>query len=252
MIPGFPASKDGRFAMGMNAPDRARKICEMFGAIAGRYDNLNHFLSANMDRRWRRICAREVRRRLAVAVPGILDVGCGTGDLSLAFSSLGPVTGCDFCQPMLRLGADKIRRSGLNRSVALLGADALMLPFADASFDAVVSAFVLRNLADIDLGLREMRRVLRPGGVMAVLEFGMPRMPILASLYRFYFLRVLPVFGKILSGTEGPYGYLPASVQAFPPAEALKEKAGRAGFQNVEFKLLTAGIAVLLMGDAGN
>ena len=125
-----------------------------------------------------------------------------------------------------------------------------MLPFADASFDVVVSAFVLRNLADIDLGLREMRRILRPGGVMAVLDFGMPRMPVLAPLYRFYFLRVLPKLGKMISGVEGPYGYLPASVQSFPPAEMLKEKAEQAGFQNVEFKLLTAGVAVLLLGSA--
>ena len=235
----------------MSDQDKSRRVRDMFGLIAGRYDFLNHFLSANIDRRWRNICLREVRRRILVPVPGILDVGCGTGDLSLAFSGLGPVTGCDFCQPMLRIGVDKVRKSRLKRPVVLLGADALMLPFADSSFDVVVSAFLLRNLADIDLGLREMRRMSRPGGVMAVLEFGMPRLPVLASLYRFYFLRVLPKLGKIISGVEGPYGYLPASVQDFPPAETLKLKAEQAGFCNVEFQLLTAGIAVLLLGNAG-
>ena len=153
---------------------------------------------------------------------------------------------------MLCVGASKVMHSSLRRPVALLEADALMLPFADASFDVVVSAFVLRNLADIDRGFREMRRILRPGGVMSVLDFGMPRMPVLAPIYRFYFLRVLPKLGKIISGVEGPYGYLPASVQSFPSAETLKEKAERAGFQNVEFKLLTAGVAVLLLGDAGS
>ena len=235
----------------MSDQDKSRKVRDMFGAIAGRYDFLNHFLSANIDRRWRKICVREVRARTPVPVPRILDIGCGTGDLSLAFSGLGPVIGCDFCHPMLRIGAGKIMRSRLSRPVALLGADALMLPFADASFDVVVSAFVLRNLADIDGGVREMRRILRPGGVMSILEFGMPRMPVLAPIYRFYFLRVLPKLGKIISGVEGPYGYLPKSVQSFPSAETLKEKAELAGFQNVEFKLLTAGVAVLLLGSAG-
>ncbi len=236
----------------MSDQDKSRKVRDMFGAIAGRYDFLNHFLSANIDRRWRKICVREVSGRIPVAVPRILDVGCGTGDLSLAFSGLGPVIGCDFCHPMLRIGAGKVMRRSLSQSVALLGADALMLPFADASFDVVVSAFVLRNLADIDRGLREMRRILRPGGVMSVLDFGMPRTPVLAPIYRFYFLRVLPKLGKIISGIEGPYGYLPASVQSFPSAETLKEKAELAGFQNVEFKLLTAGVAVLLLGSAGS
>ncbi|HTY63014.1 MAG TPA: ubiquinone/menaquinone biosynthesis methyltransferase [Acidobacteriota bacterium] len=237
-------------AQGVNDQDKSRRVRDMFGTIAGRYDFLNHFLSANIDRRWRKICVREVSRRISVPSPRILDVGCGTGDLSLAFSGVGPVIGCDFCHPMLRIGADKVRRSSLRRPVALLGADALMLPFANASFDVVVSAFVLRNLESLDGGLREMRRILRPGGVMGVLDFGMPRSPVLAPLYRFYFLRVLPKLGKVISGVEGPYGYLPASVQSFPSAEALKDKAEQAGFQDVQFKLLTAGVAVLVFGNA--
>jgi demethylmenaquinone methyltransferase/2-methoxy-6-polyprenyl-1,4-benzoquinol methylase len=237
---------------GMSDHDKSRRVRDMFGAIAGRYDFLNHFLSANIDRHWRKICVREVSERIPVSAPRILDVGCGTGDLSLAFSDLGPVIGCDFCHPMLRVGANKVMHSSLSRPVALLEADALMLPFADASFDVVVSAFVLRNLVDIDRGLQEMRRILRPGGVMSVLDFGMPRLPVLAPIYRFYFLQVLPKLGKIISGVEGPYGYLPASVQSFPSAETLKEKAELAGFQNVEFKLLTAGVAVLLLGNAGS
>jgi demethylmenaquinone methyltransferase / 2-methoxy-6-polyprenyl-1,4-benzoquinol methylase len=220
----------------------------MFGSIAGRYDFLNHLLSANIDRRWRDICVREVGTRSRVPVPKVLDIGCGTADLSLCFSRLGPVVGCDFCQPMLQVGTQKIARVNHRQPVFLLGADALALPFADASFDIVVSAFVLRNLADIDRGLREMRRVLRPGGVMGVLEFGMPTIPILGTLYRWYFLFVLPRLGRLISGVKGPYGYLPESVQAFPPAEELKMKAGHAGFVDVEAKLLTGGIAVLLMG----
>jgi demethylmenaquinone methyltransferase / 2-methoxy-6-polyprenyl-1,4-benzoquinol methylase len=222
----------------------------MFGAIAGRYDFLNHFLSANIDRRWRQICVEELGKKIGTVRPRILDVGCGTADFSLAFSGLGPVIGCDFCHPMLQIGAHKIASNNRRPAISLLEADALALPFADASFDVVVSAFVLRNLADIDRGLQEMRRVLRPGGLLGILEFGMPRIPLLGALYRWYFLRILPKAGKLLSGVDGPYGYLPASVQAFPPVEALQGKIERAGFADAEYRLLTAGIAFLLMGKA--
>jgi demethylmenaquinone methyltransferase/2-methoxy-6-polyprenyl-1,4-benzoquinol methylase len=230
--------------------DKSRKVRDMFGSIAGRYDFLNHFLSANFDRQWRRVCVQEIKKRVPVPRPMILDVGCGTADLSLAFCGLGPVVGCDFCHPMLRIGAHKIAAIDRSLPVFLLEADALVLPFAEATFDIAVSAFVLRNLADIDLGLREMRRVLRPGGTLGILEFGMPRIPVLATLYRLYFLRILPKVGKMVSGEDGPYGYLPTSVQAFPPVEELKKKVEHAGFEKVEHRLLTAGIAILLMGSA--
>jgi demethylmenaquinone methyltransferase/2-methoxy-6-polyprenyl-1,4-benzoquinol methylase len=127
----------------------------------------------------------------------------------------------------------------------------MALPFAANSFDVAVSAFVLRNLADMDVGLREMRRVLRPGGVVGILDFGMPRISLLAALYRFYFLRILPKIGKVVSGVDGAYGYLPESVRVFPPAERLKEAMERAGFVKVEYRKLTAGIAVLVVGNAG-
>jgi demethylmenaquinone methyltransferase/2-methoxy-6-polyprenyl-1,4-benzoquinol methylase len=148
---------------------------------------------------------------------------------------------------MLSVAAKKTARNGGNR-IFLVGADALKLPFADNFFDIVVSAFVLRNLADIDESLREMMRVLRPGGVMGFLEFGMPRNPILTAIYRWYFVRVLPRLGKLVSGIDGPYGYLPASVQSFPPAEVLKKRVASVGFTDVEARLLTAGIAVLVIG----
>jgi demethylmenaquinone methyltransferase/2-methoxy-6-polyprenyl-1,4-benzoquinol methylase len=230
--------------------DKARRVCDMFGTIAGRYDFLNHFLSANVDRRWRRICVREVEKRNAVPNPKILDLGCGTADLSIAFSGLGPVIGCDFCEPMLHVGSGKIAAAAFSKRIFLIGADALALPFADASFDIVVSAFVLRNLADIESGFQEARRVLRPGGLLGVLDFGMPRIPILTPIYRIYFQRILPRIGKIFSGVEGPYGYLPDSVKAFPPVERLKEIAEGSGYNNVEYRLLTGGIAILLTGRA--
>jgi demethylmenaquinone methyltransferase / 2-methoxy-6-polyprenyl-1,4-benzoquinol methylase len=233
-----------------NPSDKSLKVRNMFGAIACRYDFLNHLLSANIDRRWRHICVRELEKRIETARPVILDVGCGTADLSIAFSKLGPVIGCDFCHPMLRVGAHKIVAHARRFPISLLGADALVLPFAASSFDVVVSAFVLRNLTDIDLGLQEMRRVLRPGGLLGILDFGMPRIPLIAPFYRWYFYKILPKVGRLISGVDGPYGYLPDSVQAFPPAEDLKIRVEHAGFNNAEYRLLTTGIAILLMGRA--
>lgn len=231
--------------------NKSRHVRDMFGAIARRYDFLNHFLSANVDRRWRKICVREIERKNTVPDPRILDLGCGTADLSIAFSRLGAVVGCDFCYPMLRIGAKKISRCHCSEKVVLTGADALALPFANASFDVVVSSFVLRNLTDIESGFREARRVLRPGGLLGILDFGMPRNPVLAPFYRIYFQKILPRIGRIVSGVEGPYGYLPDSVQAFPTVEKLKDLAEDAGYRDVDYKLLTGGIAILLVGRAG-
>ncbi len=230
--------------------DKSIRVRTMFGAIAGRYDFLNHFLSANIDRSWRQTCVLEVEKRISSVDPDILDVGCGTADLSLALSRLGPVIGCDFCQPMLRIGSDKAADNKNCHPISLLSADALALPFCSQSFDVVASAFVLRNLADMELGIREMRRVLRPGGVMAILEFGMPKSPFFAALYRFYFLKILPKLGQLFSGVDGPYGYLPTSVQSFPPADKLKKMVEAEGFRNVEYRYLTAGVAVLLVASS--
>jgi demethylmenaquinone methyltransferase / 2-methoxy-6-polyprenyl-1,4-benzoquinol methylase len=217
----------------------------MFGSIAPRYDFLNHFLSANIDRRWRKTCLEEARRLCSVARPHTLDVGCGTGDLSREFSRIGPVTGCDFCHPMIMIGRRKLAATPSDHTIDLIGADALLLPFRDASFDVVVSAFVLRNLADLEAGLREMRRVLRSGGVFASLEFAIPRVRVVGALYRFYFVRVLPVLGRLISGDGGAYTYLPESVQAFPAPDVLKIVIARAGFSGVRAKRLSAGISCL-------
>lgn len=236
---------------GQRERERALAVREMFGRIAGKYDLLNHVLSANIDRSWRRICVAEVHRRLGPGVHRTLDIGCGTADLSLEFAGLGPVVGCDFCHPMLRLGREKAIRAGCSQTVQLVEGDALQLPLADARFDAVVSAFVLRNLANLESGLREMRRVLRPGGLVAVLDFGMPRDTWWAGLYRFYFTRVLPRLGGAVSGVDGPYRYLPESVQSFPQPGELRQIMESCGFRRTEALLLTAGIAILLTAEAG-
>ncbi len=227
---------------------KARAIQEMFGSIAARYDFLNHFLSLNVDRHWRRACVRGVASRLTIREPSVLDIGCGTADLSIAFARLGPVAACDFSYPMLRIGRAKVEAEKTDNPVRLLAADALCLPFANAAFDVVASAFVLRNLANIGRGLEEMRRVLRPGGVAGILEFGLPRAPLLGWFYRLYFSRVLPHVGKAVSGIDGPYKYLPDSVRRFPTPEELSEILERCGFCEVGFRRLTGGIAILLTG----
>jgi len=229
--------------------DKAQAVRKMFGSIAPRYDFLNHFLSANTDRRWRRQCVALVSGRASGDSPRILDVGCGTGDLSIAFSRLGRVTGCDFCQPMLRIGIEKSARTPSAHPLELLSGDALALPFRNGSFDVVVSAFVLRNLADLDRGLAEMRRVLKPGGILAALEFAIPKVPVIGALYRLYFSRVLPLLGRAISGDSGAYRYLPDSVGAFPPPESLSQIIRDAGFEEVSYRRLSAGIAVLYLGS---
>jgi demethylmenaquinone methyltransferase/2-methoxy-6-polyprenyl-1,4-benzoquinol methylase len=229
---------------------KARQVREMFGAISARYDLLNHLLSGGIDRRWRRTCAFEVGNRLDGTHPRILDIGCGTGDLSMAFQRQSRVVGCDFCHPMLEIGRRKISDAGRSGQVVFLAADALMLPFPDSSFDAVVSAFVLRNLANRERGLSEMRRVLRPGGVLGVVDFSMPTAPVMGALYRFYFLRILPRLGKLISGVDGPYRYLPESVSNFPGPAELCSQIERVGFRAVEHRLMTGGIAMLLLGIA--
>ncbi len=229
--------------------EKARAVRDMFAAIARRYDFLNHFLSLNVDRRWRKACVRGVATRMPERPLRILDVGCGTADLSIEFSGLGEVFGCDFCRPMLNIGFQKTRHLSLPHRVDLLEGDALALPFADASFDVVASAFVVRNLAGIDAGLAEMRRVLRDGGTLAVLEFSMPRLPVVGTVYRAYFTRVLPWLGKAVSGVEAPYRYLPESVGKFPSPPELSARTARIGFSRIEHRSLSGGIAFLLLAD---
>ena len=235
---------------GNTEKEQARAVRDMFVTIAGRYDFLNHLLSGNIDRRWRRRCMREIARRVSRPEPRVLDLGCGTADLAIEFAVLGKVVGCDFCHPMLEIGREKIIRRSLTHAIALVEGDALNLPFPPGRFDAAVSAFVLRNLANLETGLHEMRRVLRPGGVLGILDFSMPRTPVFGAAYRFYFGRVLPMLGKWISGADGPYRYLPESVQRFPSPETLCSRIERAGFRDVECHPLTAGIAMLFVATA--
>ncbi len=225
---------------------RPSRVREMFASIAPRYDLLNHLLSLNIDRRWRRRLARRLRR---LSQPGrVLDVCTGTGDLAIELSRTNEVFGVDFCHPMLVIARQKVKTEELTGRVKLLEADALSLPFLAGWFDAVTVAFGVRNLEDLQSGLREFFRVLRPGGVLAILEFSKPSVPIFRELYQLYFDHVLPNIGRIVSRSDGPYHYLPESVKEFPDQRDLCRILERCGFESVEFENLSAGIAALHLG----
>jgi demethylmenaquinone methyltransferase/2-methoxy-6-polyprenyl-1,4-benzoquinol methylase len=219
----------------------------MFARIAGRYDLLNHLLSGNVDKRWRRIVARTLQP-LLVEGARILDVACGTGDLALALTSAGArrIVGLDFCRPMLEVARRKVELE--SRAIPFVEGDALRLPFGDEAFDVVTIAFGLRNLSGVSEGLRELLRVLKPGGRVAVLEFSTPVVPGFRALFRFYFARVLPLVGGMLSGSRGAYEYLPDSVSKFPDQKRLAGLMRDAGFEDVGYRNLTGGVAALHTG----
>ncbi len=233
----------------MTVDKSPHRIREMFGQIAGRYDFLNHLLSAGMDLSWRR---RTVRLTRPKGEAKVLDVCTGTADLALAYWRAGRgewrVVGADFCHPMLAIGMEKCRRAGAF-GVTLIEADALHLPFADEAFDVVSVAFGLRNLSDADQGLREMARVCRSGGRVAVLEFSMPRMRGWRGLYGWYFRHVLPLLGQALArNQQQAYNYLPESVGEFPQREALLARLQQAGLREVRWHSFTFGVAGLYVG----
>ena len=228
-----------------NEAAHARAVRDMFAGIAGKYDLLNHLLSLNIDRAWRRAVAVELSPILQRSDALVLDVACGTGDLTveLQHDAAARVLGTDFCRPMLTVARSKAPLSPLVES------DALGLPFAADSFDAVTIAFGLRNLSNLNAGLAELLRVLKPGGRAAILEFSDPVVPGFKQAFRFYFANILPRIGGIISGSRGAYEYLPDSVARFPGQKALAGKMKDAGFQNVRYRNLTGGIAALHLGS---
>jgi demethylmenaquinone methyltransferase / 2-methoxy-6-polyprenyl-1,4-benzoquinol methylase len=228
------------------ANDHAGRVREMFATIATRYDLLNHLLSASIDKKWRRLVATTLQSKLRSHEALILDVACGTGDLSLElFETTGAkVIGTDFCRPMLEVAAGKVPKQ-----VLLVEGDALTLPFQEHSFDGVTIAFGLRNLSSVERGLEELRRILKPGGWVAVLEFSRPSNRLIRPLFGFYFTRILPLMGGVVSGSLSAYTYLPASVKKFPDQEQLALLMKQAGFDNVSFQNLTGGIAALHWGQ---
>jgi demethylmenaquinone methyltransferase/2-methoxy-6-polyprenyl-1,4-benzoquinol methylase len=225
----------------------SRAVREMFTAIAPRYDLLNHLLSANIDKLWWRRTARTFSESLSKPGAQVLDLCCGTGDMAFALRREGPethITGADFSHAMLvRANA----KSSAELPVKWIEADALNLPCPDQSFDLVTSAFGFRNLADYDAGLREIYRILRPGGECGILEFSEPE-GVLGKLYDIYFKSVLPRVGKFISGAPSAYAYLPASVARFPAPAEMLVRMQATGFREVSWTPYTFGIAGLYRG----
>jgi demethylmenaquinone methyltransferase/2-methoxy-6-polyprenyl-1,4-benzoquinol methylase len=226
-----------------------RAVRDMFVTVAPRYDFLNHFLSVGRDIAWRRATARTLRGVLAQPGSVAVDVCCGTGDLALALSrySAGRVLGTDFCHPMLERAREKA--AGISGSIGFLEADTLSLPFADNSLNVVSTAFGFRNLANYVRGLQEMRRVLKPGGTLAILEFSRVNLPVIGPLFRLYFRKILPRIGTLVSGVAGPYQYLPDSVSRFPDQATLARMMRECGFTNVGYRNFSLGAAALHLGQ---
>ena len=224
-------------------------VRRMFSDIAGRYDLLNHLLSGNLDRLWRRRTALAFDQILRLPHARVLDTCCGTGDLAIALErrathSCSPgaaIIGSDFAHPMLVRAAQKSAAV----KIRYVEADALDLPFADGSFDLITSAFGFRNLANYEAGFREFFRLLRPGGEVGILECADPRGLLFGPLCRFYFRRILPVIGRAISGSAVAYSYLPSSVAKFPEPEQLGELMRAAGFTAVEHHIWTGGSVIL-------
>ncbi len=229
--------------------EASRWVRGMFGRIAGHYDLLNHLLSFNLDKRWRRRTVERVAEILQRPNARALDLCCGTGDvlLSLEKEQKGAfVLGSDFCHPMLVEAQHKIAARKLRSP--LFEADALALPLGTNSLDLITVAFGFRNLANYRHGLEELLRVLKPGGVLAILEFSQPVNPVFAALYGFFSTRVLPFVGGMISGSREAYSYLPESIRKFPGAEELALQMKSAGYVSVEFERLTFGAVALHLG----
>jgi len=231
-----------------NAPGKNHAVRSMFAEIAPRYDQLNHLLSVNIDKHWRRLTVKKLVDLLERPESLALDLCCGTADLTLQLARYTRVVGCDFCHPMLVIGNEKIARRQARRAVLAEG-DALSLPFADSSFDVVTIAFGLRNLEDVNSGLAEILRVLKPGGRVAVLEFSRPVVPVFRQVFEYYFHKILPRIGGIVSGSKSAYQYLPESVSNFPDQMRLSEMMKSTGYSNVRYHNLSGGIAALHLGE---
>jgi len=230
-----------------NEQEAARWVRGMFGRVAPRYDLANHLLSFNIDKYWRSHTVKRTKEVLARPDARVLDICCGTGDLVLALAKEGrPVLGSDFCHPMLVAANAKIERQ--HAQARVFESDALQLPVRGGALDLLTVAFGFRNLANYEAGLVEMRRVLKPGGMAAILEFTTPPNAAFAAIYHLYCRRLLPVIGGMISGSREAYSYLPESVRKFPTAPGLADMMRAAGFSSVTYEYLTGGIVALHIG----
>lgn len=230
------------------SPDFAGQVNRMFDRVATKYDLLNSVMTAGLHHRWREQAAERTELRPGDAA---LDICCGTGDLALELALRvapeGHVVGCDFSEPMLDLAREKAAKRGAD-GVRFEWADALELPYDGERFDAVTVGFGVRNLADLDRGLREMARVLKPGGRVVILEITQPTRPPLSLFYSLWFDRIVPLLGALSSNPEA-YSYLPESVRSFPSPLGLAEKMGAAGFERIRYSVLAGGIIAIHSGQ---
>lgn len=223
------------------------QVAQMFDNIAGKYDFLNHFLSAGIDIVWR----KKAIGLLKAEKPGqILDIATGTADFAIEALALNPdkVTGVDISEGMLAVGRQKLQQKGLTDKIELQYGDSENLPFADNTFDAITAAFGVRNFENLPQGLSEMHRVLKPGGTAVILEFSKPQRFPMKQLYQFYFKNILPVVGKFVSKDRAAYTYLPESVQAFPDGKDFLKIYEEVGFKNTKWHSLTFGISSIYIG----
>lgn len=222
-------------------------VKEIFNDIAPKYDLLNHFLSLNIDKIWR----RKAMRHIGEPEKGhLLDVACGTGDFSIAAYRTGvrQVTGIDISANMVEIGRKKVETMGLSSHITLQAGDSEQIEFEDGYFDAVTVAFGVRNFEHLEAGLKEMQRVLKSGGKVIILEFSMPEHFPMKQMYQFYFRRILPVVGGWISGNKGAYAYLPESVMRFPQGRVFLDILKNCGFRQVSRQKLTFGIASIYVG----
>ncbi len=226
---------------------KKEQVKEIFNDIAPKYDKLNHLLSMNIDKGWR----KKAVAHIDVNTPKrVLDIACGTGDFSIAAYKRGvrDIVGLDISQGMVEIGQKKIASLGLEDSISLQTGDSENIHFEDESFDAVIVAFGVRNFENLEKGLCEMHRVLKTGGKVIILEFSMPRTFPIKQLYKFYFKRMLPWVGGLISGNKSAYEYLPDSVEKFPHGEAFLKILRSCGFNNATQKRLSAGVASIYIG----
>lgn len=226
---------------------KKEQVEEMFDSISPKYDFLNHFLSLGIDNIWRKKCVNKLKE---INPKTILDIATGTGDLAIASLVLDPIkiTGLDLSAGMLEKGREKMKKRGYQDKIEMVKGDSENLPFDNNSFDASTVGFGVRNFEDLEKGLKEINRVIKKGGKISILEFSKPTNPIFKGLYNFYFLRILPLFGKLFSRSNSAYTYLPKSVQAFPDGKDFLQVLDKCGFSQTTATPLTFGICTIYTG----
>lgn len=228
--------------------EKASQVEQMFDNIAPTYDKLNHRLSWDIDKGWRR---KAIRQLQPFAPKTLLDIATGTGDFAILAAKmlkLEKVIGADISEGMMEIGREKVKAEGLDSIVSFEKEDCLNLSYADGTFDAITAAFGIRNFADLDKGLKEMQRVLKPGGHLSIVELTTPVTFPMKQLFRIYSHTVLPVYGRLISKDTSAYGYLTKTIEAFPQGERMVEILKKAGFAEAKFKRLTFGICTMYFG----